>query len=184
MGRYKKSWQFVIITMAFVGNLLHAKPTNAHGGGVLYLANELSGDFEVSAWVLPQVANTSEPLHIDILVLQPSAEGQANQDFILGADVNVLATYLGGDKTVVNEVAATVDTQNELFYQAIVLVSEAGEWQIDIDVRRGEEAGVASFVLDIEEDNRRNWYLIGGAVIVILAAAIFALRIRPPRDNA
>ena len=175
-------WKYLFLPIALFGVLSYTKPVLAHAGGVLYLANEPSGDFEISAWVLPQLVTTAEPVHMDILILAPSVDGQVSQDFILGADIKVEATYMGDDMTIVNELEATVDTQNELFYLAIIPLLEDGEWQIDINASRGEQSGRASFVLLVERETQINWFMIGGALIVVLGAAVMILRSRPSED--
>lgn len=159
-------------------------PAWAHTGGVLYLANEPAGPYEISTWVLPQLLTTAEPAHLDILVLKPVPDGQATQDFVLGADILVRASSLEGDLVVVESPATNIDALNELFYESFLDLEKAGTWQFEIIVNSSDGVGQASFEAVVERESNINWYLIGGAALVVIAAAIFVMRSRPEGKGA
>ena len=133
----KKAFAVMILLL---GLMVTVWPAQAHTGGVLYLANEPCGDFEVSTWVLPQLVTTAEPTHFDLLVLEASVEGQVSQEFVLGADITLRATSLEGDLVVLEDTATNIDSENELFYEAVFNLEDEGEWQIDIVVDNGESS--------------------------------------------
>ena len=171
------------MVVALLTWLILAVPAWAHTGGVLYLANEPAGPYEISTWVLPQLLTTAEPVHLDILVLKPVPDGQASQDFVLGADILVRASSLEGDLIVVESSATNIDVQNELFYESFLELEQPGKWQFEIIVDSVDGVGQASFEAIIEKDTKINWFLIGGLAVVVIAAAIFVMRSRPETED-
>ena len=179
-----KTKKLAVMTIMFVTLIAWASQrASAHTGGVLYLANEPCGVFEVSTWVLPQLVTVAEPVHFDLLILSASVEGQVEQEFILGADVTVRASTLEGDLIQLEDKGSNINSENELFYEASLALEEAGQWQIDVLVDDGENSCATNFVLIVEDDTEIDWWMIGGAVIVIVGAAIFVMRSRPRSED-
>lgn len=180
-GKIVKSAGLLVLLLAWAA---FVSPAWAHTGGVLYLANEPAGPYEISTWALPQLLTTAEPVHLDILVLKPVPDGQTTQDFVLGADILVRASSLDGELVIVETSATNIDAQNELFYEAFLELEQPGAWQIEIIVDSTDGVGQASFEVVVERDSNINWYLIGGAAVVVVAAAIFVMRSRPEGKGA
>ena len=66
-----------------------------------------------------------------------------------------------------------------MFYEAFLDLEQPGNWQIEIIVDSTDGVGQASFEAVVERESNINWYLIGGAAVIVIAAAIFVMRSRP-----
>ena len=179
--RLKKLAFAVFAAALFLGMM--TRSVQAHTGGVLYLANEPCGEFEVSTWVLPQIVTVAEPVHFDLLILSKSVDGQVEQKFILGADVTVRASTMDGELIQLEDKGSNINSDNELFYEAALMLEEEGQWQIDVLVDDGTNSCATNFVLIVENDSEIDWWMIGGAALVLVGAAIFVLRSRPRGDD-
>lgn len=147
-------------------------PAAAHTEGVMQLAAEPAGPYNLTVWTSPDPVGVGE-LHVAIAaVLAEDASP------VLEADIQVQLTQEEEGATISG--AATVEnSENKFLHEAVLDVSESGNYLVTITIDGAEgETGEASFPLLVEGGSTINWTLMLVAVAVVASAVILIARYR------
>lgn len=147
-------------------------PAEAHTEGVMQLAAEPAGPYNLTVWTSPDPVEVGE-LHVAIAVVQ--AEDASP---VLEADIQVQLTQDGGDSAISSR-ATVENSENKFLHEAILEVSESGSYLVTITIEGADGgAGEASFPLVVEGGSALNWPLMLVAVAVVASAVILIARYR------
>jgi hypothetical protein len=145
----------------------------AHTNGVMQLAAEPVGPYNLTVWTSPDPVTTAEPLHVAMAVVM--AEDAAP---VLEADIEVRLTPDDGGP-VISGPATIENSDNKFLHEAILNVESEGNYLVQIAVQGADGgAGQASFPLLVEGGGGVNWTLIVAAVVVVAVVVILILRNR------
>jgi hypothetical protein len=156
-------------------------PVYAHGGGRAQLTNVPVGPYHVFVWTSPDPWRVGDA-HTTVAVTRPLGDGQAMP--VEGAQVRV--TYApAGKPGEARQVAAVEQGGTQPgFYEADADVAQTGDWEIRIDVSGPEGSGSAAFTTPVLPAQGFNWWLVGGAVLMVLVGIGFlGTRPRKPRRS-
>lgn len=154
----------------------------AHGGGQAQLINSEVAGYWVSVWTSPDPARPGD-LHFSIAVSEPGTGREAGQA-VLGAAVQVILQPVENDLAPpVGGLALHQNAENRLFYEVDLEVVE-GWWEVMIVVDGPAGRGETTFPLQVQPPAETNWFLVGGAVVVLIFAVVMIQRSQPtPRSH-
>ena len=145
--------------------------TQAHGGGLIYVAGEPAGDYRVTVWVAPDEVEAGKTLHFTVAVVEAE-----NNDMILDADVGIEVFTADSGELMLEGAATTEQSVNKLFYEADFPESPAaGTYTAVTTVNGRYGSGEVSFNFEIVPAKTTiNWLYIGiGGLIVIVVVGLF-----------
>lgn len=147
--------------------LIGARPLRAHGGGEIKVAKEPIGPYKLTVWLNPPQPQAGKTMHITVGVL---AEDDSP---VLAAAVTLEMVDSSGD-AIITRPATTAQSTNKLFYETDFPAPDAGNYEITVQLNRGEVTGQVTFPTQVQPTNNTNWLLIGLVGIgIILAAFLF-----------
>jgi len=165
--------RFVLPVVVLAALLLLPLAAAAHTEGVMQLAAEPAGPYDLTVWTSPDPVTTAEPLHVAIAVVM--AEDAAP---VLEAEVQVYLTPDDGGP-VISGPATIENSDNKFLHEAILDVGSSGNYLVEISVQGADGgAGQVSFPLLVEGGGGLNWTLIIAVVAVAAVAVILVVRSR------
>lgn len=165
--------RFVLPVVVLAALLLLPLAAAAHTEGVMQLAAEPAGPYDLTVWTSPDPVTTAEPLHVAIAVVM--AEDAAP---VLEADVQVYLTPDDGGPAISGP-ATIENSDNKFLHEAILDVGNSGNYLVEISVQGADGgAGQVSFPLLVEGGGGVNWIVILAAIVVAAVVVILVLRNR------
>ena len=150
--------------------LIWVLPVQAHGGGVLQVANEPAGPYKVSVWTSPSPVENGRPIHITIGVA-----GGSEDEPILDAEVSVQAASRDTNQTIA-ATATTEQATNKLFYEADFTLPEQGIYDIQVQVAGTEGEGVVVFEVEALPPGNNSWWMMGFIGLgIVMSFVLFRL---------
>lgn len=147
----------------------------AHGGGTPQLVDAPAGAYHVYAWTSPNPVRVGT-LHVTVALVDP-----ADNQPVLGADVQVQLTPPAGAATLPVTAQATHDEATiKTYYETDLEVATAGPWQVAIAYQTPQAAGSAGFDLEVKPKSFTNWFMLGGAALVVIVVGWFVWPKRRP----
>lgn len=136
-----------VMILIWVLAALAPKFALAHGGGVPKLVAEPAGPYRIYAFVNPDPWHAGDTVHTSVAVVLPDANGQEGAE----TPVSDAAVTLGFSITTRSTKTISVPAlarQGALagYYEADIVLPEAGEWQIVVSVNGAQGSGDARFV--------------------------------------
>lgn len=153
----------------------------AHAGGTLQLANETVGPYLMSLWTLPEPLRAGEELHVSLFLLTPTDSGGSSQDFILDANVEVVATAAGG-QDVQRGPGLHIDPNDPFYYETDLFVDDDGVWEVTVLVDGPDGGGEVNFSVEVlPKEGSFNWrYLLAALAAVGVAGTLIYRRAAAP----
>lgn len=151
----------------------------AHGGGLLRVASEPAGPYQLSVWTSPTRLEADHPGHITVGV------ADASDAPVLGAEVLVQLQSVPGGKTILSTPATTAQSTNKLFYEADMILPEIGLYTMLVQVNGSEGTGQVTFPVEVQAASQTNWFLLGFILLGLLVSFfLFRLWEKQPADPA
>ncbi len=148
--------QILLLALAVV---LWPAAVLAHGGGTARLTNIEAGPYRLYVWSSPATPRVGE-MHLTVGVTDGAERAAA-------ANVVVTLTSDIADAAVVST-ATRGNSAADVYYEADVDVPVAGTWQINVRAEGAAGTGEASYRQQVLPARRVNWWLVGGAAVVLL----------------
>lgn len=147
----------------------------AHGGGELIIRSEDIGPYRISVWVNPPEPSVDIPVHYTVGLASP----QDNTP-ILNANVDIQMQGVDDQSRVYSSKATTDQSINKLFYEADLVIKEAGLFDTEITVFGPQGEGEISFTTEVSEPSRTNWLIWGfvGLGVVLLFGILRTRRMK------
>lgn len=152
--------------------LLRPGVASAHGGGTPQLTNVAVGPYHLFAWTSPEPWRVGSA-HTTVALTRPLDDGQETP--VSGAQVTVVYAPVGQPDQVIRVLAVEQSGAQAGFYEADATLGAAGDWQIGVEVAGVEDNSSAAFQVQVLPANNVNWWLIGGGVLLALAAVGFGV---------
>lgn len=192
--RFSSPSCWFVVSLFLLGSaLLWSRAALAHGGGRPRLTGEEAGPYRLFVWTNPDPLLAGEA-HISIAVVkaaQSDGHGESAGELdtpVTDAVVQVQFVPIGQTAPVMMIEATRSTLLNSVYYEADVLLPQAGLWRITVSAHGVDGRGEATFEATVQSAPERNWALIGGASVALVI--LIALMIgwsrgqgKPPRDK-
>jgi hypothetical protein len=148
-------------------------PVQAHGGGTPRLQNAGLGVYWVTAWTQPEPIRAGQ-VHVTLALSEPPPPESSRQEAgppVLNVPLELQFHSLDQPGEVVTAQATHEQAVNKFFYEADLILPQAGRWQVIVQAEN-PDGSMASVSFEVEAlappliDAR--WLLAGGIVIFFL----------------
>lgn len=156
-----------------------------HGLGRQVVEQEVVGPYTVSVWVEPEAVQPGDEVHLTI-----SLQNDTATMFVTTASIAITAEPPVETAEPLTSTATIGGSANPLFYEGLLKLADAGEWNIQVVITGPEGAAEVEFPLEVggdsgggdsEGSNLRDLGQVLGLIgigIVTLAVLFQALRQR------
>jgi hypothetical protein len=162
-----RSRQLVLATLlCVVAATFTVKFAGAHGGGTPRITRAPAGPYLVFVWTSPDPWRVGST-HTTIAVTKPLDGGQETP--VTGAKIDVAYTPVAAPDNAVHATAVEQEAGSVGFYEADGQLGSAGEWQVVVTVTGPEGSGSTEFSTAVLPADSFNWWLVGGAALLLIA---------------
>lgn len=178
--KFGKAIGLVACGLFALGLLGTITSVHAHGGGTPRIVNEPAGPYLVSVWTQPEPLRAGE-VHVSVAVMLPDDSSNQSpnsaelQQMVTDATVVVefesaatpgTAADNGAEVERISVEAVPQSAPIDLYYEADVELSAAGEWRTTIQVDGVHGSGTVAFDNTVLAKRQLNWSMI--AILIVL----------------
>ncbi len=154
----------------------------AHGGGTPQLSDVPAGPYRLFVWTSPEPWRAGGEAHVTVALTRVDAAGQTIP--VEAAAVEIALSPVDAPDRAIALSATPLSGAGAGFYEGDTTLSQAGEWDVSVQISAADGTGSAGFVYQVQPGSQINWLLwIGGALAVLAVVGFLGTR-RPRKVSA